>query len=427
MSFPRLPGFATNFRFRLSAVGVWFLLACCLVLMVVSLVLYEGNPDKPAGTLFNSPIWTLLVMPYPIAGVLIASYHPKNPIGWLFCVLGFIAELLLFSVQYASLSFNNWPASLPLSVELIWLAALIWPVILCLLAFVFLLFPSGQLTSKNWRWAAWLTAATGLLTLLSFGIIIWPSRGPVLVKFLASPDLDLLLAGSGVLGIFALITYWLCGICLLIALISLMFRFKNANGISRLQLKWFALTSTPLAVTATVSAGTTAISTFNEPVAKTIAYSLTLLPICCLPIAVGFAMLRYHLYDIDLLINRALVYISLTVTLTSLYYGIVILLQALLRALTGRSSELAVVATTLVIAALFLPLRRGIQSYIDQRFYRRKYDAARTLLAFSQMARNEVNLDALTGRLVGVVGETMQPAHVSIWLRPVVENRDHSD
>jgi hypothetical protein len=137
-----------------------------------------------------------------------------------------------------------------------------------------------------------------------------------------------------------------------------------------------------------------------------------------IPIAVGFAVLKYRLYDIDILINRALVYAPLTISLIALYFGAIVLLQGALVALTGEKSTLAVVASTLAIAALFNPFRRGVQSLVDRRFYRRKYDAAKTLEAFSARLRDETDLEALGGELVGVVRETMQPAHVSLWLRP---------
>jgi hypothetical protein len=136
------------------------------------------------------------------------------------------------------------------------------------------------------------------------------------------------------------------------------------------------------------------------------------------PIAIGIAILRYRLYDIDILINRTLVYGSLTAMLIALYFSVIVVLQRAFVLFIGQQSTLAVVASTLLIAALFTPLRRRIQSFIDRRFYRRKYDAVRTLEAFSAKLRNETDLDALSGDLVGVVRETMQPAHVSLWLRP---------
>jgi hypothetical protein len=146
-----------------------------------------------------------------------------------------------------------------------------------------------------------------------------------------------------------------------------------------------------------------------------------LLSFAAIPVAIGFAVLRYRLYDIDVIINRTLVYGSLTLTLVALYFGGVVMSQRVFVVLTGQKSTLAVVASTLLIAALFHPLRRRIQFFIDRRFYRSKYDARKTLESFSVKLRDETNLEALNHELVGVVRETMQPAHVSVWLRPVAE------
>ena len=146
-----------------------------------------------------------------------------------------------------------------------------------------------------------------------------------------------------------------------------------------------------------------------------------LLSFAGVPVAIGFAVLKYRLYDIDLLINRALVYGSLTAMLAVVYVGSVVGLQATLRALTGQESTLAVVASTLVIAALFNPLRRRVQALVDRRFYRRKYDAAKTLAAFSARLREETDLEALRDDVVGVARRTVQPEHVSLWLRPDAE------
>ena len=147
-------------------------------------------------------------------------------------------------------------------------------------------------------------------------------------------------------------------------------------------------------------------------------------PLIGLPIATGIAILRYRLYDIDLLINRTLVYGTLTTTMVTLYFGGIVLLQRVFVTLTGEQSTLAVVASILLIAALFNPLRRRIQSFIDRRFYRRKYDARKTLEAFSVTLREETDLTTLNDELVGVVRETMQPAHVSLWLRPDVVQKE---
>jgi hypothetical protein len=195
--------------------------------------------------------------------------------------------------------------------------------------------------------------------------------------------------------------------------ISLVVRFRRARGDVRQQIKWFA-SAAALTLVWILLFGQASLRGLPGVI---VALS-GLLVIASIPIATGIAILRYRLYDIDLIINRTLVYGSLTVTLVALYFGGIAVLQRAFVLLTGQQSTLAVVASTLLIAALFTPLRRRIQGFIDRRFYRRKYDAAKTLEAFSTKLRDETDLEALNNDLVGVVRETMQPAHVTLWLRP---------
>jgi hypothetical protein len=190
-------------------------------------------------------------------------------------------------------------------------------------------------------------------------------------------------------------------------------RFRRSRGDERQQIKWFAYAVAVMVVLFTLgqSLGLTQV--------VLVAPLVFALPLTGLPVAAGIAILKYRLYEIDILINRTLVYGSLTVMLIALYFGVVVLLQSVFVALTGEQSTLAVVASTLLIAALFNPLRRRIQAFIDRRFYRSKYDARKTLEALSSKLRDETNLEALNAELVGVVRETMQPERVSLWLRPV--------
>ena len=201
-----------------------------------------------------------------------------------------------------------------------------------------------------------------------------------------------------------------------VALISLIIRLRRARELERQQIKWF--------VYATVLMISGGILTYpvSEAIGslwlKWISFVPFIVGVMAIPISMGIAIMRYRLFDIDLLINRTLVYGSLTATLIALYFGGIVVLQNFFVFITGQQSTLAVVASTLLIAALFNPLRRRIQSFIDRRFYRKKYDARKTLEAFSSKLRDDTDLQALSDDLVGVVRETMQPTHVSLWLRP---------
>ena len=217
--------------------------------------------------------------------------------------------------------------------------------------------------------------------------------------------------------------------CILASVVGLILRYRRSRGEERQQIKWIAFSASVVGL-GFVSAMVGGLISFvfapetwegtadSAPLWFDLLFSVVLLSFGGVPVAVGIAVLRYRLYEIDILINRALVYGSLTATLAVLYFGSVVSLQAALRVLTGQESTFAVVASTLLIAALFNPLRRRIQGFIDRRFYRRKYDAAKTLEAYNTRLRDETDLDALSGDLVGVARSTMQPEHASLWLRP---------
>jgi hypothetical protein len=270
--------------------------------------------------------------------------------------------------------------------------------------FLLLLFPHGQLLSPHWRPVAWLAAVVTIAGTALLAIVPWdllnpgvPAQNPVSVE------------GLRYLGIAPPVPIFVIGIpTTLLSTVSLVLRFRRSRGEERQQLKWF------------VYAGVLIVGALFVPLLVPGAASslLQLLVMPSLPVAAGIAILRYRLYDIDRIINRTLVYGALTASLALVYFASVVTLQYTFRTLTGGESQLVIVASTLAIAALFQPLRRRIQIMIDRRFYRRKYDARRTLEAFSAKLRDETDLDALSNNLVGVVKETIQPAHVSLWLRP---------
>jgi hypothetical protein len=357
----------------------------------------------------------VLVVSFSAVGALIASHRPGNPIGWIFCGAALFQGLPTFGYEYATYTLITRPGSLPLGAEMSWISNWIWaPGLGLILVFLPLLFPSGHLPSRRWRPVAWLGgASTGMIAVLAI-ILLWPKRGTALLRAPASDErgaawiLDLLVEA---------VAFPLMLAAGLAAVISLFVRFHRARGEERQQIKWFAYAATLTLVWIFVLEG---IPDWNR-LFEAITGVLTLLVVPSIPTAAGIAIFRYRLYDIDRIINRTLVYGSLTATLATVYLGGVVVLQYLFRVLTGQESQLAVVASTLAIAALFVPLRRRVQGFVDRRFYRRKYDAAKTLEAFGVKLRDETDLDRLGDEMVSVVRETMQPAHVSLWLRDPTE------
>jgi len=358
---------------------------------------------------------TILGISFSAVGGLIASRRPENPLGWIFLAVGLSQGLDTFDTQYGRYALVTDPGSLPGGDLMVWLATWTWAPGTGLAAtLTLLLFPTGRLPSPRWRWVSWVVGAAIVLMVVPTAVVLWPLRGPSLVSELDPAQIP----GGWALQLQVLGLVLVVG-CMAASATSLIIRFRRSVGEERQQLKWL----TYAGAVSVIAFGITIFLPGSVRVSEVwlvVSFALLVPVIPSIPVAVAIAILKYRLYNIDLLINRTLVYGTLTALLALTYFGGVAATQAIFRALTGQEQQpqLAVVVSTLVIAALFNPLRRRIQSFIDRRFYRSKYDAAKTLETFSAKLRDETDLDALNTELVGVVRETMQPAHVSLWLRP---------
>ena len=355
----------------------------------------------------------VLLLAYGTVGALIASRRPGNAIGWIFCAVGLALAVASAASGYADYGLYGNGDALPAAELAAWLSVWLNIVVLfvapCLL---FLLFPDGRPPSTRWRPVVWLTAVAG------GGIFFTLAFSPGELDKYTYPGLPNPLGVGGevgdVLTAIESIGDGILPIVVLVTISSTVIRFRRSSGRERLQLKWVAYTAALTAASFLVS------FVLPEPVprvAEDAVFFLGVVAFATIPIAAGVAILRHRLYDIDVLVNRTLVYGLLSLSLAVVYVSGIASLQGLFRTLTGQESQLAVVASTLMIAALFGPLRRRVQGFIDRRFYRRKYDAAKTLESFSAKLRDETDLETLSGDLVGEVRETVQPAHASLWLR----------
>ena len=377
--------------------------ACAVTLSVLALVLVVillgwSAPLPQGQTPWRDQVISLVgIVGAPVLGGLIASRRPRNPYGWLWLGFGFGLALQLRGESYAAYALVVEPGSLPDPRTVSHLLALGGALALTLAPFLLLLFPSGRLPSRRWRPLSWIAAISG-------GTLF------VLILLFGNPDQ----VGGAITAVTVAVVAALFA-AIGISALSLVVRYRRASGVERQQLKWFALAAVLIA------------SSFaGQLLGEALWNLLDALTTTALYVAVGVAILRHRLYDIDLIINRTLVYGPLTAMLALVYVGGVAGLQAAFRTISGQESTLAIVASTLVIAALFSPLRRRVQGFVDRRFYRRKYDAAKTLEAFGSRLREETDLKALSGDLVGVASRTVQPAHVSLWLRPEAEPEDRS-
>jgi hypothetical protein len=418
---------ASRLALSLAALSVTMFLA------TVALFFLVRSAHVPSGSSASRTVVDLLVsvpiLAFPLVGALIASRRPGNPIGWI-CLADGLLWTLLGLFDYYSVYGIAKPGSVPFPAAMAGLSLWLWvPTVGLLAIYLVLLFPDGRLPSRRWRLLAWVSGAVIVLASVGSGL----SPGPI--AELGGVHNPFGLEGQTWVAYAANVGLVPFLVCILASVVGLILRYRRSKGEERQQIKWiaFAASFVGLGFVVAMVSGLIAFVFAPEtwegtadgaPLWFDLLFSVVLLSFGGAPVAVGIAVLRYRLYDIDLIINRTLVYGSLTATLAGLYFGGVVSLQAALRALTGQESTLAIVASTLIIAALFGPLRRRVQDLVDRRFYRRKYDAAQTLAAFSARLRDETDLDALSDDMVGVAAATVQPEHASLWLRPEAASGD---
>jgi hypothetical protein len=391
--------------FRLA----WSLWALTLALTASSLLLMALILRYSNVHVFDWWLGNALVVVDATVGAIVASRRPENPVGWLLCLSGVAVGTSSFTSQYAIYALLAREGSLPAGEASAWVAAWMLPIMICLQVAYILLFPTGRLPGRRWRWVAWLNVAFVLVGVFTFAFSPGAHQGS-----LGPIKNPLGIEGFDVF--YQAVLYTMAPLLFGTAALSVFVRLRHATGVERQQIKWFAYAAAMYAVSIVlnvINLGIDAPLWFEQ--GSTIFFTAAGTMI---PLSIGIAILRYRLYDIDLIINRTLVYGSLTVTLVALYFGVIVLLQRVLVVISGQESTLAVVASTLLIAALFNPLRHRIQNFIDRQFYRRKYDAAKTLEEFGATLRDATDLDGLKEELTGVIRETLQPAHVSLWLAP---------
>jgi hypothetical protein len=392
----------------------WSLMVLSVVLLVGGIALHQMTPSTAPGRSYYGPVTAVFflatVLTFSVVGAIIASHQPRNAIGWIFCGIGPIMGINSLAGGYAEYRLFGGYEPWSLAETAAWFASWSWTLLVYLpTTFLLLLFPDGRLPSPRWRPVAW-----GLVLGTAGSVVGYALEAGPLEDFpqitnpygVDSPILEAVAIAGAILAPASMVA----------SAVSLIVRMRGAGRVERQQIKWLAYGGA-LAVGAVFVGGVISIW-IGE-----VGFALIGFGLLGVPVFTGVAIARYRLYEIDIVINRTLVYGALTAALVAVYFGGVAALQALFRALTGQEQQpqLAIVVSTLAIAALFDPLRRRLQSFIDRSFYRRKYDAAKTLAAFNSRLREETDLDTLGDEVLGVVRETMQPDHASLWLRPAPE------
>ena len=391
---------------RRTALALWLLTALLAAAAVALYVLdtsasTEDRDRLPLGVL---PALTATLLACATVGSTVATRFPRNPIGWLFAALGVALAAVFLLSGWADYALITKRGSVPGGEFAAW--ALAWSYLIPLVTvptLLFLLFPTGRALSRGWGRLVWV--ASGAAAVAALGIALRPGAIPYEPPVENPVGLDGP-AGEG-LQVLATVGQATALIVLLLSAMGMAIRFRRARGDERVQLKWLAFAATLVAVAFPAAAGGP-----SDGLIADLLWLCALLAFMSVPLAAGIAILRHRLYDIDVVIRRTLVYGGLTATLAATYLSLV-----LLAGLAVGESDLAIAAATLAVAALFRPARARIQGAVDRRFFRSRYDAARTLEDFGARLRDQVDLDAVGADLRGAVRETVQPVHLSLWLR----------
>lgn len=382
------------------ALGLWLLLLGLMALTLVMKLLGWHGANNTSGSGLVALFVAFVI--FATMGALVAAHVPRNPLGWIFLAISIGAASGGVTENYAYHGLVNAPGSVPGAMAAAWLYSWVWYPTVVLVGIVPLLYPTGRVPGPRWRPV--LFGLIGLIVVITVKFMLLP--GPLDGnKKLPDNPLGLGLVGSADRDV-ALVTNVATVLLFAAVAVSVIVRFRRSRGDERQQMKWMVFAVSFLLLTIVLP---NVVGWGGSDILFSIA-------IVQLPIAAGIAMLKYRLYDIDRLISRTLVYGALTVLLGGVYVGLVLGGQALFSSFAG-SGNLAIAVSTLLVAALFLPVRSRVQHFVDRRFYRRRYDAQRTLAEFGSRLREHVDLQTLESDLRGVVTETMQPAHASLWLR----------
>ncbi len=394
-------------RLAWSIVAAYFGLAAAgVALQALAGRTYAGFPLPLTATVL------LLMGMWPVTGALIISRHPRHPVGWLLCAGLALTGLDQFAVGYAFYDLEIYAESLPgFIAAVMWSKSTGYPAIAAF-AVTLLVFPDGRLPSPAWRKVVWMTVAAVPAVLIVQSL----APGPLdpFGGVMTTNPIGVSAAAWAVLQPVLWVAFAALGLANAAGIVSLVVRLRRGRGEEHQQVKWLLV---PAALNAVAIPSLLLTLELRQTLLAYVAAGLALAAFTGMVVAVAFAVFKYRLYDVDLILNRALVYGSLTGVLALTYLGSVVLLQSLLRTLTGQAqAEWITALSTLATAALFAPARRRIQRFIDRRFYRARYDAAKTLSQFGASCQREVDLEAVESRLLAVVDETMRPAHLSLWL-----------